>query len=309
MARAVRFLLASLGFMAFASPVAAENWVSFGDPWIWDDLDSVARNGSLVTWNTQHSYQSGVSPTIAGGGGPARVGIDCSTRQWYDVGSDGIFGPAETDFLVSATRQDYVYFCGPSSTPPLGAAAPSASLPSSSCGNYSADPAQQVSDCTSIIWSSIAPGDALADVFFHRSVGHFQQQNFPLAIADVDRAIELRPRDSRYFDQRCGLRTLARDRIDLAVADCTESIRLGPGVAGPHHQRGLAHMLRGDPASALADFEAALQIAPDLNAALYMRGIAKLRLGQTSGGRVDVNAAIARDSNIDDAFAGWGFSP
>jgi hypothetical protein len=134
MTRVARFLLASLGFMAFATPVAAENWVSFGSPWFWDDLDSVARNGSLVTWRKLHSAQAGVSPAIAGGVGDAfRVGIDCNTGQWYDEGADGTLSPDEGEPLAGPANREYAHFCGASSTtPPAATFTPPTAAPPSS---------------------------------------------------------------------------------------------------------------------------------------------------------------------------------
>ena len=135
------------------------------------------------------------------------------------------------------------------------------------------------------------------------------QGKYELALADWTRAIEIDPKDANYYNGRCWTRAISGRDLQLALADCTKSLRLRPNADNTLDSRGLVHLRLGRLDDAIADYDAALKINPKKAYSLYGRGITKLRRGDTAGGQADIAAGIAISADIGQVFARWGVTP
>jgi tetratricopeptide (TPR) repeat protein len=83
-------------------------------------------------------------------------------------------------------------------------------------------------------------------------------------------------------------------RLEEALADCNEALRLAPDGPGTLDSRGFTYLKLGRFEQAIADYDAALARNPRQPSSLYGRGIARLR-NDPEGGRADLTAAKALD--------------
>ena len=93
--------------------------------------------------------------------------------------------------------------------------------------------------------------------------------NYKGAVADYDKAIQLKPDYAKAYHNR--------GYTAAAIADFDKAIRLKPDYASAYNNRGLAkkHAL-GDLSAAIADYDKAVQLKPDLASPYYNRGAAKV---------------------------------
>jgi tetratricopeptide (TPR) repeat protein len=129
------------------------------------------------------------------------------------------------------------------------------------------------------------------------------------ALADLNEAIRLNPKNADFLYHRCVFRAIAGVELQQALDDCTNAIEnaaiLGSmrqgTLADPH---ALIYLRLGDFDKAIDAYNAALALAPRSASDLYGRGLAKLRKGDSSGGKDDIGAAKAIQPRIAEE---WGF--
>lgn len=109
--------------------------------------------------------------------------------------------------------------------------------------------------------------------------------------------------------ERSWARAVWGRQLDLALADCNESLRLRPNDANTVNSRGLVQFRRNDFRAAFADYDAAVRANANDTGSLFALGVAQLRLGQTAAGQADIAAATARDAGVAARYAGYGVSP
>ncbi|MES1157399.1 MAG: tetratricopeptide repeat protein [Alphaproteobacteria bacterium] len=155
--------------------------------------------------------------------------------------------------------------------------------------------------------------EALASrAYQFRSDGARDPHAFQLAIADLDREIQLSPLYSGAFYDRCLTRAYAGTDLDMAVEDCEEALRLVGDDKVWRARYTMAHglaKLRGQQFDeALHDYDSVVKsqepglTGQDRAAALFGRGVARVQLGNAADGYADMAAARKQDSN-----AGWEF--
>jgi tetratricopeptide (TPR) repeat protein len=83
-----------------------------------------------------------------------------------------------------------------------------------------------------------------------------------LALADLDRAIELDPKRASAYTARALLNYMRR-HYDAALMDATNALELNPRDALAANVRGNAHSGRGDEARAVRDYTLALRLEPN----------------------------------------------
>jgi Flp pilus assembly protein TadD len=83
------------------------------------------------------------------------------------------------------------------------------------------------------------------------------------AVADCNESLRLRPDDGNTLDSR-GFAYLKWEKADLALADYDAALRADPRSDSSLYGRGMARQLKGDKAGADADIAAAKQISPDI---------------------------------------------
>jgi hypothetical protein len=168
------------------------------------------------------------------------------------------------------------------------------------CWSYNFDNEQRVVDgCTRVLARTDQNDTHRVRARDFRAMAYMMLKNYEEARDDYSALIEHNPKDAVPWVQRCTAR-VAIDENDLAVADCSEALRLDPSLTWAYIKRGHAYYAREKYREAIADYDTALRgksddaIAPLNNAvALYSRGLAKKKLGDDTGAAED--AARARD--------------
>ena len=134
------------------------------------------------------------------------------------------------------------------------------------------------------------------DAETHFKWGHdkFRRGDLRGAIADFDRAIELKPDYAEaYFLQ--GVAKVMLGDHDGAIADYDQAIELNPNYAEACFSRGVAKFVQRDYRGAIADFDRGIELKPDYVVAYYNRGGAKSALGDEQGAKEDYDRAIELD--------------
>ena len=107
-----------------------------------------------------------------------------------------------------------------------------------------------------------APAQALdADAFQRRASVAAARHDYAGAIADLDKAIALAPKDARLFYDRARAKLAAHDAA-AAKADLDQALALDPHFAEALAWRGYLYLQQDHPAEADADLDAALTAAP-----------------------------------------------
>jgi tetratricopeptide (TPR) repeat protein len=83
------------------------------------------------------------------------------------------------------------------------------------------------------------------------------------AIADMNEAIRLNPKDAGTYNDRGFIYYDGLGEFDLAIADFSEAIRLDPNLLKAYYNRGNVHEANGDLAKALSDFRTVLALGPN----------------------------------------------
>jgi len=129
----------------------------------------------------------------------------------------------------------------------------------------------RIAACTALIDASTEPSVQLATDLLHRALAHVALGNDEAALADLDQAALLSPKDGRTYLARAALR-LRRRHYEQAVRDFSEAIRLGQDGARSFHGRGRANLglvFGGTIDQATRDFNAAVEREPG-NAAIWV---------------------------------------
>jgi tetratricopeptide (TPR) repeat protein len=87
------------------------------------------------------------------------------------------------------------------------------------------------------------------------------------------------------------------NRLDEAIADYTQAIKVNPGLMDAYYDRGVARAKKADFDGALADFNKAVELNPNYAVAYYNRGHVKYFQGDLTGAMTDLNQAITLDPN------------
>ena len=117
--------------------------------------------------------------------------------------------------------------------------------------------------------------------FQRRGQAYAARREFPAAIADFSKAIELEPNEAAHYHARALARLAARQPV-LAMADLDQALKFNPGDVQALMARGQLYLGTKYPARAKADFEAAMKLSPD-NAGLQ----AQVGLAYASAGLFD----------------------
>jgi tetratricopeptide (TPR) repeat protein len=119
-----------------------------------------------------------------------------------------------------------------------------------------------------------------------RGEAYLQKADYPHALEDYDKAIELAPFAQAFANRAEVLERMGR--MDDADRD--------------RERAGFYHLAKGECDKALPDYDLALTHNPKIAAALYGRGLCKIRSGDTTAGSNDLSAARAIDANIDTKY-------
>ena len=149
--------------------------------------------------------------------------------------------------------------------------------------------------------TAVPPEIQRAVQLFQQSVANAQRGKLDEAIAQLDEAIKLAPRFVEAHVNR-GILLSNRGRVDAAIADFTRAIELGLKAPGIYAQRGLARAVKGDCAAAVADLDVALKAEPAQVPWLVWRANCLRRLSRFDDARRDLDRAIAADPKFAPAY-------
>ena len=131
-----------------------------------------------------------------------------------------------------------------------------------------------------------------AETYFYRGIAYDDKGDADHAIADYDKAIQLKPDLAAAAYTNRGLIYAGQGDIDRAIADYDKAIQLEPDFTVAYNDRGIAYAYQGDYDRAIADFDQAIQLEPDYASAYNNRGSTYNDMGDTDRAIVDYSQAI-----------------
>jgi tetratricopeptide (TPR) repeat protein len=142
----------------------------------------------------------------------------------------------------------------------------------------------------------VAPGMAL--LYLNRANAYLYKPNFPAAIADANKALELKVEKT---DDAYTIRGTARAGLgdyNSAIADCNRALRLNPKNALAYNNRANNKIRLRDYAGALADCNRSIALDPNSALPVYNRGFARINLGDQSGALADWLKAVQMQASF-----------
>ena len=191
---------------------------------------------------------------------------------------------------------------------------------------------QSLHGCAAVIAADREAKTDIAVALLNRSLAFRNIGEIDRAIADLYRAVELRPIFPEALSARAGLRSAKGDLTralqdydlairqqptfedaihnrgtvraalkdyDRAIADYDLAIKLAPRDPFPYSSRGNAWFNKGEVQRALQDYTRALVLKPDHLPALYNRGRVYATLGAYERALADFTAALAVKEDFD----------
>ena len=157
------------------------------------------------------------------------------------------------------------------------------------CFGQSTD-AETIQGCDAVIrWARENPRDAAA-AFYNRGMAYRSQGKLDRAISDYDEALRLKPVFADAWNER-GVAHRQKGDYARAVADFDEAIRLKPDLIDAWFNRAGAWSSLGRLDRAIADLDHVLQLQPTDAEALMARGEVRRAAGDVAGGDADIAAA------------------
>jgi tetratricopeptide (TPR) repeat protein len=166
-------------------------------------------------------------------------------------------------------------------------------------------PPQRVAACTALIEATKDAPKELAAALVNRGATFWYMNKIPEALADLDRAIALDPKNARAFRERSNSQRSA-GRIDRALADANEAVRLDPDDARAFDNRGNVFNNSGQYDRAIEDYNEAIRLDPQFSLAFMDRGAAYYFKAEYERAIQDYDEAIRLDPKRDRAYANRG---
>jgi Flp pilus assembly protein TadD len=140
------------------------------------------------------------------------------------------------------------------------------------------------------------------------AVLYLHNDNFaPQAVAYLDRAIALAPRDASYYNLR-GIAWSKMGEADRAAEDWRKVSELVPSDPEPHLNRGVDHLRRGELDHAIEALRAALAIKPDQPTAHSNLGAALERKGELDAAIEHYTRAVELQPDYANAYSNRAFA-
>ena len=122
------------------------------------------------------------------------------------------------------------------------------------------------------------------------------------AIDYYTRVIRAEPTNAEAFSLRGGHWRTDRKRLDMAIADLSEAIRLAPHQAAAYNNRGLAWTSKKEYHRAIADFTEAIHLDPNYALAYCNRGLALYATKDFDRAIADHSEGIRLDRHYTQAY-------
>jgi len=153
----------------------------------------------------------------------------------------------------------------------------------------------------------ILASPASAEDYLKSGQEYYKKGQYDLAIADLNKAIELNPRDAGIYGWR-GSAYSAKGQYDLAIADYNTAIELNPKYAVAYGHRGVAYAHKDRYDLAIADHNTAIELNPKYAFSYMNRGFAYIRKGQYDPAIADLNTAIELNPKYAHAYYHLAFA-
>ena len=125
--------------------------------------------------------------------------------------------------------------------------------------------------------------------------------DYERAFHDLDLAVRLRPGSASAVGNR-GAVLLALEHPDAAIADFDHAIALNPWSTEAYLNRALAHGVKREYARVIPDLDVAIRYQPGNPQAFLWRGVAKLELGDPTGALADDDEALRLAPRFGEAY-------
>ena len=144
-----------------------------------------------------------------------------------------------------------------------------------------------------------------ASVYTRRGYAKTSMGDHEGALADFDRAMEIRPRYARAYSNRGNAKYNMGD-YKGALADYNWAIKINPQYAVAHSNRGNAKHNMGDHEGALADYNRAIELSPQYAMAYNNRGASKHSMDNLKDAIADYDRAIELNPQFTMAYSNRG---
>src|SRR5215217_1419275 len=180
-----------------------------------------------------------------------------------------------------------------------GAAALATSLDDAwrACNAPQLSSADRIAHCTTIIESGRAKPVALAQALMARGFGYLIQKDFDRALADFDAAIRNNPKLAAAYYYRAAIQ-MGRGPKG-ALADINKAISLNPRDPDYFRERASLYAKRKEYPRAIADLTTAIGLAKKPTSEYFLRGAAYEDIGQRDKAIADFHASLVLDPDND----------
>lgn len=158
-----------------------------------------------------------------------------------------------------------------------------------------------------MLLSGDARGAALSAIYTDRGMAYLRSGDNDRAIADLDQAIQLDPKNSRAFDLR-GELFLVKGDPGLALQEYDRAVAANPKDFEAFNQRGNFYLRVDRPVEAVADYDKALALNGRSVSVYTNRGAAYGAQGQLDRAIADLNKAISLDAKFPAAYDSRGLA-
>ena len=146
-----------------------------------------------------------------------------------------------------------------------------------------------------------------AKLYNDRGLAKSESRDFPGAITDYNKAIEIDPQYAKAYNNRGLAKSESRD-FPGAITDYNKAIEIDPQYAKAYNNRGLAKSESRDFPGAITDYNKAIEIDPQYAKAYNNRGLAKSESRDFPGAITDYNKAIEIDPQYAKAYNNRGLA-
>jgi tetratricopeptide (TPR) repeat protein len=155
---------------------------------------------------------------------------------------------------------------------------------------------------------TVAPSESLkpslmAEDYYRLGTKAKNQGNYPEALADLTRAIHLKPNYAEAYSRRSG--TLVDiGNYQAAVKDCTKAIKLNPRYANAYYNCGISYRRLGDVPAAIKNLSEAIRLDSKFAYAYLSRGELRINQENYSAAVADLTQAIQSSPDDTCSFCG-----
>jgi len=140
-----------------------------------------------------------------------------------------------------------------------------------------------------------------AEDLIAKGVEYGRQGNYDAAIAELTRAIELKPKSSMAYWNR-GIAYYYKKNLDQAISDYTKAIKLDRKYIEAYYERSRAYVEKGAYSQADSDLQQVLALDPENNDALMAQGRILIAQGEYKTAVIHFSSMIFKDSNNAGAY-------